>query len=58
MVSKWLYEITAITNVEIKRAMNKLGIPNENDAKAVDVRQELDLKVMNAVFWSLAISSH
>ncbi|KAJ3081509.1 DNA topoisomerase 3-beta-1 [Quaeritorhiza haematococci] len=36
---------SAITPLEIKKAMEKLGTPNENEAKAVDVRQELDLKV-------------
>ena len=41
--------VIAITNVEIKGAMSKLGIPNENDAKAVDVRQELDLKVSTTI---------
>jgi hypothetical protein len=35
----------AITAVDIKKAMNQLINPNENEAKAVDVRQELDLKV-------------
>ncbi|KAJ3344120.1 DNA topoisomerase 3-beta-1 [Gonapodya sp. JEL0774] len=36
---------SAITPQEIKAAMNKLGLPNEDEAKAVDVRQELDLKI-------------
>ncbi|KXS19810.1 DNA topoisomerase 3-beta-1-like protein, partial [Gonapodya prolifera JEL478] len=36
---------SAITATEIKSAMAKLGLPNENEAKAVDVRQELDLKI-------------
>jgi DNA topoisomerase-3 len=37
--------VSAITATEIKSAMTKLTNPNENEAKAVDVRQELDLKV-------------
>jgi DNA topoisomerase-3 len=37
---------SAITPSEIKKAMEKLAIPNENEAKAVDVRQEIDLKVL------------
>ena len=36
---------SAITSVDIKRAMKDLTVPNENEAKAVDVRQELDLKI-------------
>ncbi|KAI8141544.1 DNA topoisomerase [Fennellomyces sp. T-0311] len=36
---------SAITAEEVRRAMNNLGEPNENEAKAVDARQELDLKV-------------
>ncbi|OUM66028.1 hypothetical protein PIROE2DRAFT_6826 [Piromyces sp. E2] len=36
---------SAITTPDVKRAMANLVKPNENDAKAVDVRQELDLKI-------------
>lgn len=35
----------AITAPDINRAMNNLVAPNENEARAVDARQELDLKV-------------
>ena len=38
-------KFSAITEQEITSAMYKLGAPNENEAKAVDVRQELDLKI-------------
>ena len=36
---------SSITPQDIKRAMNELVSPNELEAKAVDVRQELDLKI-------------
>jgi len=39
-----MYKI-AITAPDVKRAMANLVKPNEDDAKAVDVRQELDLKI-------------
>eukprot|EP00210_Caulerpa_lentillifera_P003718 g3551.t1 len=38
-------KFSAISEVEIKRAMGRLGAPNHNEALAVDGRQELDLKV-------------
>ena len=38
-------KFSAITQTEIKHALDNLVYPNENEAKAVDVRQELDLKV-------------
>jgi DNA topoisomerase-3 len=38
-------KFSSITPQDIKRAMNKLVSPNELDAKAVDTRQELDLKI-------------
>ncbi|KAI9278245.1 DNA topoisomerase [Phascolomyces articulosus] len=38
-------KFSAITAEEVRRAMHNLGTPNENEAKAVDARQELDLKV-------------
>ncbi|KAI8089922.1 DNA topoisomerase [Halteromyces radiatus] len=36
---------SAITQQDVRRAMNHLVKPNENEAKAVDARQEFDLKV-------------
>ncbi|CAO0801488.1 unnamed protein product [Mucor circinelloides] len=38
-------KFSAITKEDVRRAMNNLGVPNENEARAVDARQELDLKV-------------
>lgn len=38
-------KFSALTEVDVRRAMATLGQPNENEAKAVDCRQILDLKI-------------
>lgn len=38
-------KFSSVTASDIKKAMASLTFPDENQAKAVDVRQELDLKI-------------
>ncbi|CAG8719726.1 12524_t:CDS:10, partial [Acaulospora morrowiae] len=38
-------KFSAITAIDIRKAMNNLVYPNKNEALAVDARQELDLKI-------------
>jgi len=44
---QWIYraKFSAITETDIRKAFNSLGVPNENEAMSVDARQELDLRI-------------
>ncbi|KAK3593899.1 hypothetical protein CHS0354_011502 [Potamilus streckersoni] len=41
----WRSRFSAITDTDIKRAMQTLTVPNKYEALAVDARQELDLRI-------------
>ena len=41
----WRARFSAVSEASIRAAMDDLGEPNENEASAVDARQELDLRV-------------
>lgn len=43
-------KFSALTESDVRRAMSNLVEPNENESKAVDARQELDLKI--GVAWT------